>query len=1408
MPIDISKYGVGARFARPLAQSTEEDQDIGLLERGYNSTFGVLQQIILRSLRAAMDEDIDLFSREGILAPELIPVLGLFASHETDARASDVFGDQGILGNFALEMATDPFSYFAAPLTALAKGHRATQLLKGTNRTGQAFRNAGIEVGRYKDVGKLRKAVEGAAVSGHNKRKITKLLHGMDDGQDLAQLAEHANKIDLAVRNPFLWKMHSAPDSVQSYGSWWNWMNKSKASPVAWPRLAVGPVMRGVTRSASGEKASKIFAAFTAGLKAVRPRFTQAGDDATGTFTEAARVLGGHGDVVAHRTSVQKAIDATGEGTTFAKELAKRRDKIPPETRRYLDELGPDGTTDLLADIDKAEDAVKNIDRQMVETRPPASIETNMQKALWEKGQWVRKTWEIAWGSGSKITSKTLRTELNTLEHKKALVFNYLRANQAEAVEALKGLSKETSIDPDSLNKLFLAYAEMTPYSQDWANAVRNLVGGRVTPAQASKDFDAYFSHLDASLKTIEDIAGVSGLERLREASTARLSADHKYSSLRIGKVGFNKESSAWVSHEGKFAIDLEAREIDDLLQNLSPGAKKTRDKLEKIKLLKQQGGLKKTERSALVVDGEKTQAAYLDVSEHAYATLLEAQQLVLRAKKSGKGVDPVRYADLMDEAQAELRHMTDAISKEVFGESEHWAKIRGYHDEAIKTAHETGGLGFGSPLTYLPRSKVGAAGRAVKSALGKALFSALPQDLRASNLFARTDLRPLTIQQLNEFLDHKYIKALPEGVQADIVKRLNKAGIDTTEGVKLVKEDFIDLTMTRIGTDMDRRLHSNMVDNLFADKETAFRHGLRGGKITGKFKVQNGEVLMPKESKGVIKYGEIIQHKDQRAVPEIEEWLTIEHPDGTQGLLNVSEQSLTGEVFNLRSGGGATSLGDAFTLTAWNNSAQKSSTVVDGFKEGGYVVAGDAATLNWLRSATAPQPEQMRGFLEAYDKVNWFVKRFQTVLRPGHIVMNRLSGFGQSMAAGASPQSIVMAELDIQRMFGRFKKGESEHMNKLMQLSRANMGVTGRLENNFLGHKFMLAIGEMSLGKSASEVADSVGDMGRILLEDGDAGLLDVIELAVKEGLISGQFVKQELKLGGESLTELRRAADKTGFFKKMEDLTDIASGSETAARLQTLIALTYDGMDPMTAITRAKGAHVDYSDLTKFERTVVKRAIPYYTFARRFTPWAIERLKADGPGAPIQAAVKLMKSDAAGEMIFQDEYGQTQVRMPFETKLKLPRVLPQLEALSTVLGVAQMMDPWNQDKLRAQVPQAEVLGGGGGGVFKEALLGRRGEGASVRGAVTSVSRSLWPIRLLDKLTTGYDDSDNLLDHLMSATLSPLTGLQMDKSASLQAVAQEVSQNATLSAQDKQELLRGIYSELETETQQAKTRR
>lgn len=101
----------------------------GFLDQVFNSTIGLPQQFMWRLIRAMEDENVDLFSEEGIADAALIPLLGVFDDHKHDVMPDYMaqkasFGlssGEGFGSQLAAAILTDPLTYLTGGATAIAK---------------------------------------------------------------------------------------------------------------------------------------------------------------------------------------------------------------------------------------------------------------------------------------------------------------------------------------------------------------------------------------------------------------------------------------------------------------------------------------------------------------------------------------------------------------------------------------------------------------------------------------------------------------------------------------------------------------------------------------------------------------------------------------------------------------------------------------------------------------------------------------------------------------------------------------------------------------------------------------------------------------------------------------------------------------------------------------------------------------------------------------------------------------------------------------------------------------------------------------------------------------------------------------------------------------------------------------
>lgn len=113
-------------------------QQAGTIDRIFNSTIGLPQQVIWRIIRAISDDDIDLWDEKGLLDAALIPGLGVLDSHEHDVMPDYMAetmglaeeGKSGLGSQLTAAILTDPLMLLTGGASALGKLGKAAERIK------------------------------------------------------------------------------------------------------------------------------------------------------------------------------------------------------------------------------------------------------------------------------------------------------------------------------------------------------------------------------------------------------------------------------------------------------------------------------------------------------------------------------------------------------------------------------------------------------------------------------------------------------------------------------------------------------------------------------------------------------------------------------------------------------------------------------------------------------------------------------------------------------------------------------------------------------------------------------------------------------------------------------------------------------------------------------------------------------------------------------------------------------------------------------------------------------------------------------------------------------------------------------------------------------------------------------
>ena len=130
-------------------------QQAGFLDRVFNSTISLPQQVIWRIWRALEEDDVDLFSEKGLLDAALIPFFGVADSHKHDvmpdwaaAKSKEYMGgsgreaDTGLTSQLTAAILLDPLTYMTGGVSALGKVGKAAVNAGRVKALSNTLRNA------------------------------------------------------------------------------------------------------------------------------------------------------------------------------------------------------------------------------------------------------------------------------------------------------------------------------------------------------------------------------------------------------------------------------------------------------------------------------------------------------------------------------------------------------------------------------------------------------------------------------------------------------------------------------------------------------------------------------------------------------------------------------------------------------------------------------------------------------------------------------------------------------------------------------------------------------------------------------------------------------------------------------------------------------------------------------------------------------------------------------------------------------------------------------------------------------------------------------------------------------------------------------------------------------------------
>jgi hypothetical protein len=241
-------------------------------------------------------------------------------------------------------------------------------------------------------------------------------------------------------------------------------------------------------------------------------------------------------------------------------------------------------------------------------------------------------------------------------------------------------------------------------------------------------------------------------------------------------------------------------------------------------------------------------------------------------------------------------------------------------------------------------------------------------------------------------------------------------------------------------------------------------------------------------------------------------------------------------------------------------------------------------------------QPEATKGLLGLFDSLTGLTKAFQTAPWPGFHTRNLVSGAAQNLVSGLNPGEIAAGLRDANTLArGGVVAGAAE---LFPGLKLTDEQATKRIADLAFAHR---AAGEgfhQAADQGSGQIAKSF--LAGVPGEEAFPGILPTIASAVPKSLAEANPLNLARVAPGLNKDVFAPVVAGRAMGQHVEDLN----------RLGGFIGKLRQGFSPEAAAAEVRAAHVDYSGLSEFERKVMRRAIPFYTFASRNAPYQIGKM------------------------------------------------------------------------------------------------------------------------------------------------------------------------------------------------------
>lgn len=457
----------------------------------------------------------------------------------------------------------------------------------------------------------------------------------------------------------------------------------------------------------------------------------------------------------------------------------------------------------------------------------------------------------------------------------------------------------------------------------------------------------------------------------------------------------------------------------------------------------------------------------------------------------------------------------------------------------------------------------------------------------------------------------------------------------------------------------------------------------------------------------------------------------------GLDDMLELSGNFDAADAFALRTMRGTISERDFVRGGTDTFSSMRGRLAGAGAGKGAFVALGNEEMLTSVVASIQNQWKNPGALLATIDSVDYFLRKAATIWRPAFVIGNQVSYIGQTSVLVKNPRSIFGGYADAARFFAGDNKLNAVYDPVVQALSdpgQFRMGFDPVSVARRGAKDPDLATME-KFGVKADDLVYRLGDGTELTRGEILRALRDVLISHTREGLRGTGRIS-------ETATQVAKAGAKrsTTRGKVQSEVKKFLEGSEALPRMATIFAQVREGVGLREAVENSLMVHVNYADLTQFERSFAKRVLGFYTFVRKFAPVAWEELSRN----PAHAAMLAQVSKQSG--FVREESGKPRI-IAGPLSIDAARLNPVMEALHMTQFAAQVFgevagpdEVQRQNELTGRQRSPFQFGptpSAGLEMVNKTRSGGVGEGLGA--GVADMASWMWPVRV----ALDYGDGD-----------------------------------------------------------------